>query len=61
MTDPAGTSSSSDVEIVSPLSALSWARVLLFARQHGVVAALCLMMLYQLGVMATAQNYVCGV
>ncbi len=62
MTDPTGTSSpSNNAEIVSPLSALSWARVLLFAKQHGVVAALCLLMAYQIGLMASAQQYLCGV
>jgi hypothetical protein len=45
----------------SPLTALSWARVLLFAKQHGIVAGLCLVMAYQLGIMASAQSYMCGV
>ncbi len=57
-----GTDTSATDEIVtSMVPALSWARVLLFAKQHGVVAALCLLMAYQIGVIAQAQTYVCGV
>ena len=60
-TDPAGTSSVTDDLVTSTLPALSWARVLLFAKQHGIVAALCLMMAYQIGVISQAQSYMCGV
>tara|TARA_B100000519_G_scaffold143740_1_gene124703 strand:- start:1102 stop:1287 length:186 start_codon:yes stop_codon:yes gene_type:complete len=60
--DPADTSSPIDPEMVaSSLPALGWARILLFAKQHGVVAALCLMMAYQVGVIAQAQSVMCGV
>ncbi len=59
--DPAGTSSTTDELVTSALPALSWARVLLIAKQHGVVAALCLLMAYQIGVISQAQSYVCGV
>jgi len=58
--DPAA-SSATDVIVTSTLPALSWARVLLFAKQHGVLSALCLLMAYQVGVMASAQAYMCGV
>lgn len=58
--DPAASSTSDEI-VISTLPALGWARVLLFAKQHGVLAALCLMMAYQIGVMASAQAYVCGV
>ena len=58
--DPAASSATDDF-VTSALPALSWARVLLFAKQHGVVAALCLLMAYQIGLMASAQQYVCGV
>lgn len=58
--DPAATSPADDL-VISTLPALGWARVLLFAKQHGVLSALCLLMAYQVGVMASAQAYVCGV
>ncbi len=59
--DPVDTSSTTDELVASILPALSWARVLLFAKQHGVVAALCVLMAYQVGLMAQAQSYMCGV
>jgi hypothetical protein len=59
--DPVDTSSPTDELVASALPALSWARVLLVAKQHGVVAALCLVMVYQIGLLASAQNYMCGV
>ncbi len=59
--DPAGQTSAPDELVTSALPALTWARVLLLAKQHGVVAALCLLMAYQIGLMASAQQYVCGV
>ncbi len=60
--DPVVPTSPADSEmVISVLPALGWARVLLFAKQHGVLAALCLMMAYQIGVIASAQNYMCGV
>lgn len=43
------------------LAALQWARIVLFTKQHGVVAALVLITLYQIGIIADAQQYVCGV
>lgn len=59
--DPADISSPADAEIVtSALPALGWARVLLFMKQHGVVAGLCLLMLYELGTMAALQAQMCG-
>ncbi len=58
--DPAA-SSPTDELVISTLPALSWARVLLFAKQHGVVACLCLLMAYQIGIISSAQQYVCGV
>ena len=61
MMDSADTSSATDDVVASTLPALGWARVLLLAKQHGVVAALCLMMAYQIGVIAQAQSVMCGV
>jgi len=58
--DPAATSPTDEL-VISTLPALGWARVLLFGKQHGVLAALCMMMAYQIGVLASAQQYVCGV
>lgn len=58
--DPAA-SSPADELVISTLPALGWARVLLFAKQHGVVSALVLMMAYQIGLMASAQAYMCGI
>jgi len=58
--DPAASSPADDL-VISTLPALGWARVLLFAKQHGVLSALVLMMAYQIGVIASAQSYVCGV
>ncbi len=61
-TDPVDTSSNLDPEMVaSALPALGWARVLLVLKEHGIVAALCLMMAYQIGLMSSAQSYMCGV
>ncbi len=58
----AGESSSATDEIVSTaLPALQWARLLQIAKQHGVVVALCVLMAYQVGMIASAQTYVCGV
>lgn len=54
-----GVSSSSCV--ANTVSGLYWPRVLLFAKQHGIVAALCLMMAYQIGVISEAQSMMCGV
>lgn len=51
----------SDEVVTSVFPALMWPRVLLFAKQHGIVAALCLLMAYQVGIIASAQNYMCGV
>ncbi len=59
--DPANTSSTTDELVASSLPALSWARVLLVAKQHGVVGALCVLMIYQMGLLASAQSYMCGV
>ncbi len=59
--DPADTSSTTDEIVASSLPALSWARVLLVAKQHGVVGALCVLMIYQMGLLASAQSYMCGV
>ena len=61
LTDPNGPTSASDELVTSTVPALAWARVLLFAKQHGVVAGLCLLMAYQVGLMSQAQSYVCGV
>ncbi len=59
--DPKGATSPTDDLVNSTLPALSWARVFLVAKQHGIVGALCLLMLYQLEVFSSAQNYMCGV
>ncbi len=59
--DPADTSSTTDEIVASSLPALSWARVLFVAKQHGVVGALCVLMIYQMGLLASAQSYMCGV
>ena len=59
--DPNGSISPTDEIVASTIPALTWARVLLLAKQHGVVAALCLLLAYQIGLMASAQQYVCGV
>ncbi len=60
-TDPVESTPATVLQDISALPALGWARVLLIAKQHGVLAALCLMMAYQIGVIASAQQYVCGV
>lgn len=58
----AGESTSPADEIVNTaLPALQWARLLQLAKQHGVVAALVVLMAYQIGMLAYAQTYVCGV
>ena len=60
--DSAESTSPADVLVeTTALPALQWARVLFIVKQHGVVAALCMVMAYQIGVLASAQSYVCGV
>lgn len=59
--DPNGSTSPVDELVTSTIPALTWARVLLLAKQHGVVVALCVLMAYQIGMIAQAQNYMCGV
>lgn len=59
--DPNGSTSPTDEIVASTIPALTWARVLLFAKQHGVVAALCFLMAYQIGMISQAQSYMCGV
>ncbi len=59
--DPKAATSPTDELVASTLPALTWARVLLVAKQHGVVGALCILMIYQLGLIASAQSYMCGV
>ena len=53
--------SPADVIVDTALPALQWARLLQLAKQHGVVAALVVLMAYQIGMLATAQTYMCGV
>lgn len=60
-TDLNGATSTTDELVASTLPALTWARVLLVAKQHGIVGALCVLMVYQMGLLASAQNYMCGV
>ena len=59
--DPNGPTSLTDDLVASTVPALTWARVLLVAKQHGIVGALCVLMVYQMGLLASAQNYMCGV
>ncbi len=49
------------IDVSSPVDIVSAsARVHLFIKQHGLLAMLTLAMLYQIGVMASLQNQVCG-
>jgi len=59
--DPNGPTSATDEIVASTVPALTWARVLLVAKQHGIVGALCVLMIYQVGLLASAQNYMCGI
>mgnify|MGYP000984587740 FL=1 len=59
--ESAGQTTATDDLVTSALPVLQWARLLQFAKQHGVVAALVVLMAYQIGVLATAQTYMCGV
>ena len=59
--DPVESTSPADVIVDTALPALQWARVLLIVKQHGIVAALVLVTIYQIGLIAQAQTYVCGV
>ncbi len=59
--DSSAPTSTTDEIVASTVPALTWARVLLVAKQHGVVGALCVLMIYQLGLLASAQSYMCGV
>ena len=60
-TEPAEPTSPADVIVDTALPVLQWARFLQLVKQHGLVFALCVMMAYQIGMIATAQTYVCGV
>lgn len=59
--DSNGPTSTTDDLVASTVPALTWARVLLFMKQHGIVAGLCLLMLYELGTVAALQAQMCGV
>ena len=59
--EPVEPTSTTDVIVDTALPALQWARLLQLAKQHGVVVALCVLMAYQIGMLAYAQTYVCGV
>ena len=59
--DPNGPSSTTDEIVASTVPALNGARVLLVLKEHGLVAALCVLMAYQIGFLSSAQNYMCGV
>jgi len=59
--DPNGSTSPSDDLVASTIPALTWARVLLVTKQHGLVGLLTLAMIYQLGILAKAQTAMCGV
>lgn len=60
--DPVDTSSLIDPEMVaSALPVLNWARVLLITKQHGLVGLLTIAMIYQVGLLAKAQNVMCGI
>ncbi len=59
--DPKAATSPTDELVASTLPALTWARVLLVMKQHGVVGALVILMIYQMGLLASAQSYMCGV
>ena len=59
--EPVEPTSTADVIVDTALPVLQWARLLQLAKQHGVVAALVVLMAYQIGMLAYAQTYVCGV
>lgn len=59
--DPNGPTSPTDELVASTVPAISMARVLLVLKEHGIVAALVLMMAYQIGFMSQAQSFMCGV
>jgi len=59
--DSSAATSPTDDLVASTLPALTWARVLLLAKQHGLVGLLCVAMVYQMGVLSSAQSYMCGV
>ena len=59
--DPNGPTSPTDELVASTVPAITMARVLLLAKQHGVVVALCFLMAYQIGMISQAQSYMCGV
>jgi hypothetical protein len=55
--DPESSTSSAELGTIPP--ALNWARVLLWAKQHGPLAALALFVLYEGGALATATGVIC--
>ena len=56
--DPESSTSSAELG-TSYAPALNWARVLLWAKQHGPLAALALFVLYEGGALATAAGAIC--
>ena len=54
--DVSGTS-----ESVTVAEALTWARVLLFVRTHGVAGLALVFAMYAMGVFDRAQTYGCGI
>ncbi len=59
--DPKAPTSTTDDLVASTVPALTWARVLLVLKQHGVLGALVVLMVYQMGLLGSAQSYMCGI
>lgn len=54
-------SKDSEVDLESTRTVLTWARVLLFVRAHGVAGFALIVALYALGFFSKAQTFGCGV
>lgn len=57
--DPVDSSSTSDASVTTDLPAVNSARVLLWAKQHGPLAALALFVLYEGGMISSLIGTVC--
>ena len=59
--DPNGPTSTIDELVASTVPALQGARVLQLIKDHGLMTGILVCLAWQIGVMAKAQDYMCGV
>lgn len=59
--DPVGPTTATDAIIDTALPALQWARVYTLFKTHGLLTAVLVLMAWQIGMIANAQDFMCGV